>query len=193
MAGGRGEVSDSELPSTASAGALAALAAAARMLRQTDPAIWFDSWYNDSRDNDLDGKIDGATEKGGSNADGSHYGSVYSARVGPVAIASIDMVPASLLKTVNVTYKVCIDVPIESYRAAHVPISHNRWIPAFFTDLKHRAGWRVWTGGKRPPTLMDGDIVAANNPQHQHAGIVTTGMLFEAVLSIDCFARWIGT
>ena len=149
-----------------------------------------------------------------------------SAQVGPVAIASIDMVPASLLKTVKVTYKVCIDVPIESYRAAHVPISHNRWIPAFFTEMKHRAGWRVWTGGKRPPTLMDGDIVAASNPQHQHAGIVTTGVydavinlpgptsarrygafrpsglndmvtvprvLFEAVLSIDCFARWIGT
>ena len=133
MAGRRGEVSDSELPSTASAGALAALAAAARMLRQTDPAIWFDSWYNDSRDNELDGTIDGATEKGASNSDGSHYGKVYSARVGPVAIASIDMVPASLLRTVNVAYKVCIDVPIESYRAAHVPISHNRWIPAFFT------------------------------------------------------------
>lgn len=135
------------------------------------------------------------------------------------------MVPSGVLKTVDVTYKVCIDIPIESYRAAHIQISHNRWIPAFFNDMKHRPGWRVWDGGKRPPSLMDRDIVAASNPNHQHAGIVETGIydnvinlpgptssrrygmfrpsglndmvsvsrvLFEAVLRIDFFARWIG-
>ena len=39
------------------------------------------------------------------------------------------------------------------------------------------AGWRVWTGGRQPPTLLDGDIVAASNAAHQHAGIVEEGMM----------------
>lgn len=90
---------------------------------------------------------------------------------------SIDMVPAGLLQTVNVTYKVCIDVPIEAYVAAHVPVSRSRWIPTFFTQLKSKAGWRVWEHGRQPPHLMDGDIVAASNSKHQHAGIIQTGLV----------------
>ena len=38
-------------------------------------------------------------------------------------------------------------------------------------------GWQVWDHGRRPSTLLDGDIVAASNPDHQHAGIVSTGIV----------------
>ena len=98
---------------------------------------------------------------------------------------SIDMVPSGTLKTVDVTYKVCIDIPIESYRAAHIQISHNRWIPAFFNEMKHRPGWRVWDGGKRPPSLMF-------RPSGLNDMVSVSRVLFEAVLRIDFFARWIG-
>src|SRR4051794_7971091 len=218
--------SETPLPDAPSAGALAALAAAKAMMGQSTPAIWFDSWSNDRRDNDLDGMIDGPSETGPSSADGAHYGRTYKARVAPIGFASIDTFPDGVLRTINVTYKVCIDIPIESYKAAHIPISHSRWIPTFFNELKHKKGWRVWDHGRRPPSLMDGDVVAASNAQHQHACIVAAGMaydsvinlpgpsaarrygmfrpsglndmvsvprmLFEAVLHIDFFARWLG-
>jgi len=219
--------SEAPLPGAPSAGAIAALAAANEMMKQVTPAIWFDSWSNDRRDNDLDGVIDGPSEKGANTADGAHYGRIYKARVAPIGVASIDTFPDGVLRTINVTYKVCIDIPIEAYKAAKIPISHSRWIPTFFSELKHKKGWRVWDHGRRPPSLMDGDVVAASNPNHQHAGIVSTGvaydsvinlpgptaarrygmfrpsgvndmvsvprMLFEAVLHIDFFARWLGT
>jgi hypothetical protein len=35
-------------------------------------------------------------------------------------------------------------------------------------------GWRVWLHGAKPDSLMGGDIVAANNLVHQHAGVVET-------------------
>lgn len=97
--------------------------------------------------------------------------------VAPLAFQSIAMAPAGLLRKIAVTYKVCIDVPIEAYVTAKVPISRSRWIPTFFVQLKSKAGWRVWDAGKQPPSLMDGDIVAASNPTHQHAGIVQTGLI----------------
>lgn len=215
------------LPSGPTPGALAALEAAEALADQTKPAVWFDSWSNDGRDNNLDGKIDDAGEGGSANADGAHYSRTYAAGIAPLSIWSVDSVPSGLLRTIDVTYKVCIDVAIESYKAAKVPVSHSRWIPAFFGELKHKKGWVVWDGGRQPDTLMDGDVVAASNPKHQHAGIVKTGLVydsvinlpgptssrrygifrpsgyndmvsvpktaFEAVLSIDLYARWIGT
>jgi hypothetical protein len=213
---------DDGLPPDPTPGALLARAAAERLADQTNPAIWFDSWYNDERDNDLDGRIDGASEKA---SDGAHYARTMSGRIAPLAMLTTDQAPSWSIKTIDVTYKVCIDIPIESYRAAHVPISKQRWIPGFFNELKHLPGWRVWDHGNHPETLMDGDIVAAQNASHQHAGIVKTGYvydsvinlpgptsarrygsfspsglndirsvarsLFELVLGIDCYARWI--
>lgn len=91
--------------------------------------------------------------------------------------------PSYLRRTVDVTYKVCIDIPIESYRAAGIPISTTRWIPTFFSELRRMPGWRVWHG-HRPSTLLDGDIVAASNPDHQHAGIVSTGRFYDGVINL---------
>jgi hypothetical protein len=136
------------------------------------------------RDNNLDGRIDDPAELRLKGADGGHYKGTYKARVAPIGRLSIDQVPDSWLSTIDVTYKVCIDVPIESYQAAHVPISSNRWIPNFFNELKRIPGWRVWDGGEKPPSLMDGDIVSANNPEHQHAGIVETGVVYDSVINL---------
>ncbi len=147
------------------------------MRAQDTPAIWYDSWSNDGRDNNLDGVIDDQGEGGMNGADGTHYGRTYTAKIAPLGFQSIDMTPAATLRTIDVTYKVCIDVPIEAYKAARVPIPTSRWIPTFFAHLKSKQGWRVWETGRQPPELMDGDIVAASNPRHQHAGIVQKGLI----------------
>jgi hypothetical protein len=202
--------------------ATAALANAKRFLAQTEPSIWFDSWGNDLRDNNLDGTIDDPGEKG---PDGSHHSGTYAAKVAPLGRQTVADVPAKALRTIRVSYRVCIDIPIEAYRMAGVPISNSRWIPTFFTALRAMPGWQVWLNGARPPSLLDGDIVSANNAAHQHAGIVETGIfdsvinlpgptsarrygvyapsglndmvsvpriLFESVLGIECYARWVG-
>lgn len=164
------------------AGALAALSHARAMKSQTSPAIWFDSWGNDLRDNNLNGVIDDRTEQG--LADGVHHGRTYHANVCALPGLTTDGCPSVLTSGIDVAYKVCIDVPIESYVAASVPVSRSRWIPTFFGELKRMPGWRVWDHGARPATLLDGDIVAASNPVHQHAGIVSTGLVYDGVINL---------
>jgi hypothetical protein len=171
------------LPAGPSKGALKALEAAKVLARQTNPAIWFDSWYNDGRDNNNDKVVDDAGEKGKKNTDGAHYKRTYTARIAPVPVMSPEGLPDWMVTTINVMYKVCIDIPIESYIAAGVPICRTRWIPTFFATLKHMPGWKVWSGKGQLPTLMDGDIVAACNKEHQHAGIVETGII-DSIINI---------
>jgi hypothetical protein len=171
------------LPTAPTQGALRALEAAKRLANQTNPGIWFDSWYNDGRDNNLDGVVDDAGEKGSSNGDGAHYGRKYKARVAPLAVLAAESMPAWALIEIDVVYKVCIDIPIESYIAAGIPISRTRWIPTFFGALKGMPGWKVWEGKQNLPKLMSGDIVAACNREHQHAGIVDAG-IYDSVINI---------
>ena len=154
------------------------------MAEQTSPAIWFDSWYNDGRDNNLDGKIDDVSEKGPKNTDGAHRKGTYKAKIAPVPLVSTDLAPAWSLETIEVIYRVCIDIPIDAYVKAKVPVSKNRWIPNFFKELKRMPGWRVWEGSGRSPIVMDGDIVAAKNAQHQHAGMVKTGWAWDSIINI---------
>jgi|HubBroStandDraft_1064217.scaffolds.fasta_scaffold01101_7 hypothetical protein len=180
----KGQPAAGQLPDAPTRGALLALEHARAMLAQTKPAIWFDSWNNDLRDNNLDGRIDDPAELRLKDSDGGHIKGTYKARVAPIGKLSIDQVPDSWLSTIDVTYKVCIDVPIESYQAAHVPISRDRRIPYFFDELKRMPGWRIWDGGDKPPSLMDGDIVAANNHEHGHAGIVETGVIYDSVINL---------
>jgi hypothetical protein len=137
----------------------------------------------------------------------------------------VDQAPESWLRTIPVIYKVCIDIPIEAYVSVGVPISRDRRVGPFFAALRAMPGWRVWLHGARPESLLDGDIVAANNPVHQHAGLVEAGvvntvinlpgptsarkygvyapsgsndlwqvprLLFESILGIECYARWVG-
>ncbi|HXI60040.1 MAG TPA: hypothetical protein VNO55_28430 [Polyangia bacterium] len=213
------------LPGQPTKGALRALAAAQDLAEQKNPGIWFDSWYNDQRDNNLDGVIDDPGEKGPKHTDGAHKAGTYTAKVSLVPSMTTQFTPDWMVSTINVIYRVCIDIPIMSYTAAKIPVSTNRWIPSFFAELKRISGWKVWDGGAKPDTLMDGDIVAARNTSHQHAGLVETGWawdnvinlpgptsamkygvyypsyhndirsiprsLFEAVIGIDLYARWI--
>lgn len=156
-------------------GATKALDAAKKMAGQDDPAIWFDSWGNDLRDNNLNGSIDEGAEQGIS--DGAHYGPTFNARVCKSPSDKTDVCPASDQSPIKVQYKVCIDVPIESYKAAKANVSSSRWIPTFFSEMKTKPNWTVWKKPAAPSAFLDGDIVAADNAQHGHAGIVDTGLV----------------
>jgi hypothetical protein len=162
-------------------GALKALAAAKRLHDQQDPAIWFDSWGNDLRDNNLNGAIDDKTEQ--HLPDGSHHARTHKAKICSNSSDTTDTCSPSDQSVINVQYKVCIDIPIESYKAAGANVSTSRWIPTFFAELRAKPNWTVWKGPSAPVALLDGDIVAASNPDHQHAGIVDTG-LFNSVINL---------
>jgi hypothetical protein len=94
------------LPAEPTAGAKRALDAAKRMAKQTVPAIWFDSWYNDGRDNNGDKVADDAGEKGKANGDGAHYGRIYKARVASVPILAPEDVPETFVREIDVSYNV---------------------------------------------------------------------------------------
>lgn len=168
--------------SVPSKGALKAVDHAEKMLTQNSPAIWFDSWGNDLRDNDLNGKIDVGKERGLN--DGSHYNKSYKAKICKDPGQTTDTCPAKDQSNIDVSYKVCIDIPIEAYRAAGVSIPTSRWIPTFFGELSKKPDWTVWKKPARPAKLLAGDIVAAANAKHQHAGIMVSGLLFDNVINL---------
>ena len=37
--------------------------------------------------------------------------------------------------------------------------------------------WTVWKKPAQPDSFLDGDIVAADNAEHQHAGMIDTGIV----------------
>jgi hypothetical protein len=115
-----------------SPGAKKALEFARKQYAQTEPAIWYDSWGNDLRDNDLNGHVDDKSEQGLS--DGSHYGRIYDAAICKDPSDTTDQCPTKEQSRIKVTYKVCIDTPIEAYKAAGVDVSTSRWIPTFFAE-----------------------------------------------------------
>ena len=176
-------------PTSPSRRALQALANAQNLANQQNPAIWFDSWGNDLRDNNLNGAIDDATEQGIS--DGIHYKKPFKGYVCGDASVTTDKCGTSK-SLIDVQYKVCIDVPIESYGA--VPgtnVSTNRNVSGFFAELKTKPNWRV-SGGRRnsagsslPSPLLDGDIVAEDvNSTTGHAGMIVTGALADSVINL---------
>jgi hypothetical protein len=165
------------IPTATSAadGALRAITHAKNMHDQQDPAIWFDSWGNDLRDNNLNGVIDEKAEQG--IPDGAHYGRIFDAKVCTDPSDTVDRCPPADQGTIKVQYKVCIDIPIESYKAAGANVSTSRWIPTFFGELSKKPNWTVWKKPAEPSELLAGDIVAADNAAHQHAGIVDAGFI----------------
>jgi hypothetical protein len=167
---------------SASEGALKALAAAKRLHDQQDPAIWFDSWGNDLRDNNLNGAIDDKTEQHLS--DGSHHAKTHKAKICSSPADTTDTCSPSDQSVIDVQYKVCIDIPIESYKAAGANVSTSRWIPTFFSEIRAKPNWTVWKAPSAPAELLDGDVVAASNPDHQHAGIVETGLVYNSVINL---------
>jgi hypothetical protein len=167
-----------------SAGALKAVAHAQKLHDQRSPAIWFDDWGHDQRDNNLNGQIDEDAEKvkdGKEVEDGDHYKKKYPkgfpAKVCKNASDTTASCPTADQSTIQVDYKVCIDIPIESYNAAGLKIPSSRWIPTFFGSLRSNKNWTVWKAPAQPKHFLAGDIVAAANAKHQHAGIVERGFL----------------
>jgi hypothetical protein len=140
--------------------------------------IWFDSWGNDLRDNDNDGVVDGPAEQGID--DGKHYGGgPHRARICRSSDRLVSECDPGELEEVRVLYKVCIDVPLESYRAAgiRVPAGEGaRWIPSMTKWLeKHPEQWELWRAPRMPSSLLPGDWVSVEGAEHQHSGIVGTG------------------
>lgn len=153
--------------------ALAAVRHAEAMKREN---IWFDSWGNDLRDNDLDGQVDGKSEQG--LEDGRHYGAPFRARVCDDPDLTVSECDPSDRRDASVLYKVCIDVPLESYRAAGIAVPGGHWIPALTAWLeKHPEQWQVWRAPRSPSSLLPGDFVSVEGHEHQHSGIVGTGYL----------------
>ena len=87
------EVEDVPEATEPTASAVKAVEQARKMKGQTDPAIWFDSWGNDLRDNDLNGKVDDKKEQGLS--DGSHHKGSHDAMVCKDPGDTVDKCPAA--------------------------------------------------------------------------------------------------
>jgi len=157
-----------------------ALAAVSYAKSLTQENIWFDSWGNDLRDNDLDGVVDNRGERG---PDGSHYhnGSrPYRARICTDPDEHVNECEASEQRDVNVYYKVCIDIPLESYRSAGIAVPNNRWIPSltrWFENRQRSGQWQGWRAPNFPSTLLPGDYISVEGKEHQHSGIVGTGYM----------------
>jgi hypothetical protein len=191
------------LPSEPSARAKEATKHAVDMLGQTDPAIWFDSWSNDWRDNDFNGQVDDALERGKEGVDGYHYkdGRTYYGLVTANWLTLPQLRARSVpwhMEKVKVDYKVCIDIPRESYAAVLVPIPDpmgrsKRMINDFFHDLKGIHGWAIWEKkSKAPePSLLTGDIIAwSPSVAHGHCGIILGGAINQVVHLPGPSRRW---
>jgi len=147
--------------------------------------ILFDSWYNDVRDNDNDGIVDGPSER---QPDGSHYHQTHHHEFGVVAgnylrgwpdqhnvSHSHVIVPAT--RTIHAThgafkYRVCADVVSQAYADAGL-MNHMR-STAEIIDRFRRIG-TVWHGRSTfPPEYLPGDFVGTYRPREGgHSGIVT--------------------
>ena len=115
---------------------------------RNSPALWFDSWGNDLRDNDRDGTVDTGSEVGLS--DGVHHGRTSGQTCVRYPVCRPRCAQPRSTRTVDVNYMVCIDIPIEAYRFAGVPISTSRWIPHFFGGAQDDD--RLASVGPRPKT-----------------------------------------
>lgn len=149
--------------------AVAAVAHAYTMMNQN---IWFDSWGNDLRDNDNDGRIDNSGEHA---PDGAHYrGSYRSSICGMSRFLTIDQCPSFFRQSIDVQYKVCIDVPKESYAAAGITMPGTRWIPSLVRWFERNRNFQTWRGAALPRILLPGDFICVMSGGHQHSGLIAT-------------------
>jgi hypothetical protein len=158
--------------------ALRAASHAMSMLDQTKPRIWFDSWYNDGRDNNSNGQYDqdDREERATEDHDGTHYrgGGVWpgGARIrrGMWPITWEEQVPPN-----SIMYKVCVDVVSESYRSAGSSLG-TRSVAGLESHCESSSRFRTWRKDRREeyPDLLPGDIVTYKTNKHSHSGIVGT-------------------
>ena len=161
----------------ATAKATKSAAEANRMRLQQTPCIWFDSWSNDARDNDRDGKIDERNEK---KRDGIHYPKLYKGRLcdNDVKLKTTDA--NCNMKNVSVHYRVCIDLPRAVYAAAGIPFPGTRSVVTAMHKLRSRytRSWKVlmYKGKNKSSfngTLLPGDFVAQRHGRswRGHSGV----------------------
>ena len=135
--------------------------------------IWFDSWGNDLRDNDLDGTVDNSSERG--LPDGIHYHGgtrPYSANICPLQFLRTDQCPGFMQNSINIYYKVCIDVPKESYSSAGISMPSTRSIAAIIPWFRGNSKFQTWTKPSLPNVMIPGDFIAAQSGGHSHSGLV---------------------
>lgn len=139
--------------------------------------IWFDSWGNDLRDNDMDGNIDNSSEQGLN--DGIHYHGgtrPYPAKVchgiSMARMLRTDQCPGFMQRNMDVYYKVCIDVPKESYAAAGISMPSTRSIRNIIPWFRRSGSFQTWTKPSLPRIMVPGDFIAVQSGGHSHSGIV---------------------
>jgi hypothetical protein len=168
-------------PEESTAKAQKAANEAESLRQQQAPCIWFDSWSNDRRDNDRDGKIDEGNEQ---QSDGIHYPISYKGRLcdNDESLETTDT--TCRVKDIKVHYRVCIDIPRAAYAAAAIPFPQTRSVVTAMQQLHNRytRSWKVLMyNGVRDPafngTLLKGDFVAERhgNEWLGHSGIALSG------------------
>lgn len=141
--------------------------------------ILFDSWGNDLRDNNSNGKLDWDDPKERGSSDGVHYAGVYkSFRViagtytggwdfapGTVRVAADTEVKGSF------QYRVCADIISDAYHAAGV-MKHLRSTAAILRVFREKG--IVWTRSISYPTkYLPGDFISTYAAGHGgHSAIV---------------------
>ena len=73
-------------------------------------------------------------------------------------------------------YKVCVDIVVESYRAAGVDLG-TRSVAALEAICQRRRDFRTWREdrGEAYPELQPGDIITYKTNGHSHSGNVGPG------------------
>lgn len=146
--------------------------------------ILFDSWGNDVRDNDNDGRVDSGSRETGT-YDGQHYSGNYT-NFGVVAGTYVRgwaddqgvvhgrvIVPTTRTITGSFKYRVCADIVSQAYADAGL-MNHMRSTGEIISRFR-RIG-TVWHNRSTfPSEYLPGDFVGTYAAGHGgHSGIVTT-------------------
>jgi hypothetical protein len=154
--------------------AIAAAVAAQKV--QAAGSILFDSWGNDLRDNNLDGAVDGKSER---SADGAHFGKTYTEfrTVAGTYSGGWDFLPARTVivrssRTIkgSFIYRVCADIVSGAYAAAGV-MQAKRATWAIHAEFQKRGF--VWRRSESYPSeYLPGDFICTLEGGEGHSGIV---------------------
>lgn len=139
---------------------------------QRTGGILFDSWSNDLRDNDLDGKLDGKDRREGCpNTDGDHYHGTYD-KFGVVADTyrggwpgeqrDVKVITTRVVRGTFV-YRVCADIISQAYTKAGV--MHHVRSTKRILDVFYRKGYVFWRDEGYPTMYLPGDFIGTSDPQ----------------------------
>jgi hypothetical protein len=154
--------------------ALGASVAASKI--QASGSILFDSWGNDLRDNNLDGVVDGPSERA---SDGAHFGGSFSEFRTVAGTYSggwnfLPQRPVIVRETKSMKgvfkYRVCADIVSAAYREAGV-MERQRSTQHIFDEFKKKGF--VWRRSESYPTeYLPGDFICTLEGGEGHSGII---------------------